>query len=144
MAMYPAERLIYVFLDNAKLGYAFNRSWRFCAMADLAQAGPRLAGRDEILIPHRPMSNSQFQYPVEQHSAAPGVAAVEAEHELVQVAGQVCRVHGSLVSAQQPSLGQGGDPMNTRQNFARILIPRHGRTLDAPFMEVSLLFQPPG
>ena len=26
------------------LGYPFNRSWRSCAMADLVQAGPRLAG----------------------------------------------------------------------------------------------------
>ena len=71
------------------------------------------------------------------------MAAVEAEHELVQVAGQVCGVHGSLVSAQQPSLGQGGDPMNTGQKFARVLIPRRGRTLAVPVMEVSLLFQTP-
>ncbi len=33
--------------------------------------------------------------------------------------------------------------MNTGQKFARVLIPRRGRTLAVPVMEVSLLFQTP-
>jgi hypothetical protein len=89
--------------------------------------GLGVSGRDEIPIPHRPVNNSQIQNPIEQHSAAPGVATVEAEHELVQGAGQVRSVHGSLVSAQQPSLAKGGDPVNAWQKFARILIERRGR-----------------
>jgi len=41
---------------------------------------------DEIFVAHRFVSDGEFKHPVEHHSTAAGTAAVEAEHELVQVA----------------------------------------------------------
>lgn len=48
---------------------------------------------DEVLVAHQFMSDGEFEHPVEHLPAAAGMAAVEAEHELVQVAGQVHAVH---------------------------------------------------
>ena len=60
----------------------------------------------------------QLHHPVEDHAAAGRAAPVEPEGELVQVRGQVCLADRSLVSAQQPPLGQRGDPVHGGQQFA--------------------------
>jgi len=66
---------------------------------------------DEILVTHRLMGDSELKHPVEHHPATLRSTTIEAEHELIQVSGQVGMVHCALVRAQQPSLGQGSNPM---------------------------------
>jgi hypothetical protein len=48
---------------------------------------------DEFLVAHWLVSDGELEHPEEHHPAVAGTAAVEAEHELVQVAGQVRTVH---------------------------------------------------
>ena len=67
---------------------------------------PGPLGGDKVLVAHRLVGNGEFEHPAEDHPAAPGASAVEAEHELIQVAAQVGGLHRSLVGAQQPPLGQ--------------------------------------
>ena len=67
---------------------------------------PGPLGGDKVLVAHRLVGSGEFEHPVEDHPAAPGASAVEAEHELIQVAAQVGGLHRSLVGAQQPPLGQ--------------------------------------
>jgi hypothetical protein len=50
-------------------------------------------GSNEFLVAHWLVSDGEIENPEEHHPAAAGTAAVEAEHELVQVAGQVRAVH---------------------------------------------------
>jgi hypothetical protein len=59
-----------------------------------------LLGGDEVVVAHRVVGDGEFEHPVEDHPAASGAAAVEAEHELIQVAGQVGIVYRALVGAQ--------------------------------------------
>ena len=47
------------------------------------------------------MVDGVLEDPVEQQSAAVGATAVEAEHELVEVVGQVGVVDGALVGGEQ-------------------------------------------
>ena len=65
---------------------------------------PRSLGGDEILVAHRIRNDGQFEHPIEHHPAATGTAVVEAEHELIEVAGQVRVVHRTLMGTQQPPL----------------------------------------
>ncbi len=44
---------------------------------------------DDVSVAHRVVPHCEFEHPEEHHSAASGVASVEAEYELVQVAGQM-------------------------------------------------------
>ena len=44
---------------------------------------------DEVPVAHRVVRNGELEHPIEHHPAAAGAAAVEAEYELTQVAGQV-------------------------------------------------------
>jgi hypothetical protein len=82
-----------------------------------ATAGTRwLAGRragsgvgDEVAVADGVVGGGELEHAVENEAAAARAAAVEAEHELVEVAGQVRRVDRALVGAQQPALGQRGD-----------------------------------
>jgi hypothetical protein len=46
------------------------------------------------------VADGELEHPVEHHPTAAGAAAVEAEHELIQVGGQVCVVHRALVGAE--------------------------------------------
>ncbi len=61
---------------------------------------------DEILEAHWLVNDGQLEHAVEDHATAAGASAVEAKHELVGVAGQVCVVVGALVRPQQPPLDQ--------------------------------------
>ena len=78
--------------------------WAVCGRAIEARrvpACPRRRGRyctgslgsDEVLVAHRLVSDGELEHSVEHHPAAAGASAVEAEHELVQVAGQMDTVH---------------------------------------------------
>src|SRR6266511_5924189 len=71
-----------------------------------------------------------------------GSAGVEAEHELVQVARQVRVVHRSLMGAEQPPLGQRGDPVHPGQHLVGILAAGTGRPLAAPVVDVAEPLQP--
>jgi len=44
---------------------------------------------DEIPVAHRIVSDGEFQHAVEDKPPASGLAAVEAEHELIEVLGEV-------------------------------------------------------
>jgi len=63
------------------------------------------------------VAHGQFEQAIEDQAAAARAAAVEAEDELVEVAGQVGLVDGALVGAQQPALGQGGDAVHAGQQL---------------------------
>ena len=72
-----------------------------------------LAGRlfwlrlgDQVAVAHGVVIDGELEDPVEQQAATAGTAAVETEHELVEVAGQVGVVDGALMGAQQPPFGQ--------------------------------------
>ncbi len=68
---------------------------------------------DKVLVAHGGVGYGELEDPVKHHAAAAGAPAVEAEHELIQVAGQMRVIHRSLVGAQQPPLGQRSDPMHS-------------------------------
>ena len=67
---------------------------------------PGTPSSDDVGVAHRIVSYREFEHPIEHQPTAPGVPSVEPEHELVQVAGKVRVIGRSLMSAQQPSLGQ--------------------------------------
>jgi hypothetical protein len=61
---------------------------------------------DQVAVAHGVVVDGELEYTVEQRAATARAAAVEAEHELVEVVGQVGVVDGALMGAQQPLLGQ--------------------------------------
>ncbi len=64
-------------------------------------------------------ANGKLYQAVEEQSARPRVPPVEAEAELVEVRLQVVGLHCALVGAEEPSLGERGDPVNTGQRDVR-------------------------
>ena len=66
----------------------------------------------EVSVADGPVADGELEDPVEHQAAAAGSATVEAEHELVEVAGQMGGVHRALVGAQQPPLDQRRDPVD--------------------------------
>ena len=119
--------------DNALLsdswGYPFNRSasrppsvfgrrpprpvcpWAFQARGMPSPFGrlggqlPRPSAGNEILETHRLVGHGQLEPAIKHHAAAAGAAAIEAEHELVEVVAHVGTVGGPLMRSQQPPLG---------------------------------------
>ena len=87
------------------------------------RACPRRRGRHrpgapsggDVCVAHRIVSYCEFKHTIEHHPTAPGVASVEAEHELVQVGGKMRVIDRSLMGTQQPPLGQRGNPMHRGQ-----------------------------
>ena len=73
---------------------------------------------DQVPVPHRIVADGEFEYAVEDQPPTAGPAPVEAEAELVQVALQVLVLDRALVGAQQPALGQGGDPVDPGKQLA--------------------------
>ena len=94
---------------------------------------------DEIPIAH--LADSQLEHAIEHHTPAARAAAVEAEHELVEVADQVGVVDGALVSPQEPTLGQRGYAMYGGQQLVGIIATSALGALAAPFMFVAELRQ---
>src|ERR1039458_2647479 len=76
------------------------RRWR--GRGDLSWA---LTG-DDVAVADRVVADGELEHPVEDEPAALRAAAVEAEHELVQVALQVRLVDRALMGAQKPPPGQ--------------------------------------
>src|SRR6266536_638401 len=68
------------------------------------------AGRDMVEL------DGLLEQAVEEQAAMSRAAAVEAERELRQVVVQVPGADGALVGAEQPTLEQRGDPVNTRHD----------------------------
>lgn len=56
--------------------------------------------------------NALLQEPAEEESPALRLSPVETERELVEVGLKVVSLHRALMRAQQPSLGEAGDPMH--------------------------------
>ena len=88
------------------------------------------------------MSDCKFQDAVEQHPSASGVPTVEAEHELVEVAWQVGGIHGALVGAKYPALGQGGDPVHSREEFTGVFSASPGGPLASTVPGLPFVFNP--
>jgi hypothetical protein len=65
-----------------------------------------------------------FYQSIEQHPPRSRAAAIESEHELVEVVVDMPRVHCTVVGSEQPALQQRGDSANPRQGG----MCRHGRT----------------
>ena len=82
---------------------------------------PRPLAGDDVVVAHRVVADGELEHPVEDQPAASRAAAVEAEHELVQVALQVRLVDRTLVGAEQPPLGQRGDPVHGGQQLAGVV-----------------------
>ena len=59
------------------------------AMPQLGWAAAGSPIGDKLRVAQRIVSYSELEYPVEDHPAATRTAAVEAKHELVEIAGQV-------------------------------------------------------
>ena len=73
---------------------------------------PGATAGDEVMVAHGVVGDCEFENPKEQHSPAARTPTIEAEHELVEVAGQVCVVRRPLMGAEQPPLGQRDDLVN--------------------------------
>jgi hypothetical protein len=65
-----------------------------------------LGVEDEFVVADRFVADGELEDALEDEAATAGGAAVEAEHELVEVALQVRLVDRALVGAEQPPLGQ--------------------------------------
>src|SRR5664280_850292 len=100
-----------------------------------------LTGGD-VAVPHGIMSDGELEYPIEEQPSTAGLAAVEAEHELVQVGGKVGLVCSPLVGTEQPPLGKGCDPVHPRQERARILSAGQCSPLATPIVDVSEAIDP--
>jgi hypothetical protein len=100
-----------------------------------------LAGHD-VAVAHWVVPYGELQQPVEDEPTASRAAAVEAEHELVQVALQMRLLCRALVRAQQPPLGQRGDPVHRGQQPARVVAAGAGSPLAAPLVHVAEPGQP--
>ena len=61
---------------------------------------------DDVAVSHGDMTDGELEHPVEDQPSAAGVAAIEAEHEFVQVAVEVRLVRRPLVGAEQPPLAR--------------------------------------
>jgi hypothetical protein len=83
------------------------------------------------------VADGEFEQAVEDQPSAAGPAPVEAEAELVQVALQVRVVNRALMGAQQPALGQRGDPVHPGQQLARVVAAGAGGPLAAPDMGIT-------
>ena len=90
------------------------------------------------MVADRVVPHGQREHPVEHQAAAARAATVEAEHELVHVAGQVVLLDRALMSAQEPPLGKRGDPVHGGQKFAGIL-PAGARGLGLGDLAASLV-----
>ena len=120
---------LFVLAYNLGWGYPFNRSasrppsvfgrrpprpvcpWAFQARGMPSPFGrlggqlPRPSAGNEILETHRLVGHGQLEHAIKHHAAAAGAAAIEAEHELVEVVAHVGTVGGPLMRSQQPPLG---------------------------------------
>jgi hypothetical protein len=72
---------------------------------------PRPLAGDDVAVAHRVMPGGELENPAEQQAEAARAAAVEAEHELIQVPLQAGLLDRALAGAQQPPPGQRGDPV---------------------------------
>src|SRR2546430_1809724 len=102
-----------------------------------SRLGLGLGVSDQVPVPHRMVADGELEHAVEDQAPAAGPAPVEAEAELVQVALQVRVLDRALVGAQQPALGQGGDPVDPGQQLARVLPAGAGGPLAPPDMGIA-------
>ena len=75
---------------------------------------------DDVLVSDRGVANGEFEHAIEQKPSATGRPPIEAEHELVEVVGQVRLIARTLVSTEQPPLRERGDAMYAGQQLPRV------------------------
>src|SRR6266568_1229585 len=92
---------------------------------------------DDVVVAPRAVADGQFEHPVEDEPAALRAAAVDAEHELVQVALQMRLVDRALMGAEEPPLGQRGDPVHGGQQLAGTVAAGPGGPLAAALVDVA-------
>jgi hypothetical protein len=95
-----------------------------------------LTGHD-VVVAHWVVAGRELEHSVEDEPAASRAAAVEAEHELVQVALQMRLVDRALMGAQKPPLGQRRDAVNTGKELPGILPAGSSGPLAARFVCVA-------
>lgn len=78
-------------------------------------SGPWLGFGDETEVAHWVAADGKLHHPEEDQAGAGGMPAIESENELVEVSLQVCVANRALMGAQQPSLDQGCDAVDPRQ-----------------------------
>ena len=83
---------------------------------------------DEVSITNRLMGDGELENTVEEKSAAARTAAVEPEHELVEVLPQMIGLDGSLVGPEQPSLRQRSHVVDAGHQLRRLVL-RHDLAL---------------
>jgi len=66
----------------------------------------RVASADELAVGGLVVDGGELEQAVEELAAVAGGAAVEAEHELVEVGVEVSLLDAALVGAEQPALQQ--------------------------------------
>ena len=97
---------------------------------------------DQFAVADGSVTNGQLEDAIEDHPPAPRAASIEAEDELVEVAGQVGLVEGALMGAQEPPLGQRRNHVDSRQELAGVVPVGTCCSLAAWFVEVAALLEP--
>ena len=92
---------------------------------------------DDVSVAHRVVTDREFEHAEEHHPATPGVAPVEAEDELVQVAEEMRFIDRPLVGAKQPTRGQRGDAVYGGQPLAQVLSASPSGELTTRFMSIA-------
>ncbi len=104
--------------------------------------GTWTARLEQFVIPNRFVCDRHLHHPVEQHAAATRGSSVEAEDELVEIAGQVRAIHRPLVGAEQPALRQRSDTVNAREQVSGVFSLYSSRSLAMAFVRVAMLRDP--
>ena len=83
------------------------------------------------------MADREFEHAVEHEPATMGGATVEAEDKLVEVRLQVRCLDRTLVGAEQPPLGERGDPVNGGEQLVWVLAAAPCGALATAVMDVA-------
>src|SRR5664279_3549473 len=83
------------------------------------------------------MGDGEFEHAVEDHASAARATSVETEDELVEVALQVRLVDRTLMSTQEPPLGQRGHTMHCWEQLTGVLPASASGPLTAGFVGVA-------
>ena len=97
---------------------------------------------DQVAVANRFVVDGELKDAVKHEPPAARRAAVEAEHELVQVSLQVRLVDRALVGAEQPPFGQRGDPVDAGQEAMRVAASQTHSPLAATLPDIAEPFDP--
>lgn len=89
------------------------------------------------MVADRFVVDSELKEPEEEKSPALGAPAIEAKHELVQLAGEMLGIETALVRTREPALGQRRDAVHAGKQSAHVLSTCLRRALATLLSEVS-------